>query len=394
MTTSPSARPTLRRAVLMAGVPAVNHTLYHQTRFRVGDPAALIAIDNDQGGFETMLLVRDIEVERARRTARADRVASPADFTPDAGLSGDRETATAQATAECLRRQQIGRVTADRTLPLIYVDALRQAGIAVEYDPALGVRERRAKDEQEIGWLGQAQATTEGAVRLACEMVANARAQADGVLLVDGTPLTSERVRMAIDLWLMQQGFETGASIVAGGPVGADCHALGAGPLRTEEPVLIDIFPRCKATGYHGDCTRTVVHGQASPELAAMHAAVVRAKAAGIAAIQAGTTGEAVHIATTNVITAAGYQLGLPQASDKDAYCAMVHGTGHGVGLDVHEPPLLDHGGPELVVGDVLTVEPGLYRRDLGGVRSEDMVVVTVTGCDNLNQLPEGLGWR
>ncbi|MEE9603063.1 MAG: M24 family metallopeptidase, partial [Thermoguttaceae bacterium] len=76
-----------------------------------------------------------------------------------------------------------------------------------------------------------------------------------------------------------------------------------------------------------------------------------------------------------------------------DSHCAITHGTGHGVGLSVHEPPLLDMKGPELVAGDVVTVEPGLYRKDLGGVRLEDIVVVTQQGCENLNRLHEGLDW-
>lgn len=107
-----------------------------------------------------------------------------------------------------------------------------------------------------------------------------------------------------------------------------------------------------------------------------MHAAVVDAKQAAVAATRPGATGEDVYRATRDVILARGYAMGLPTASDPDSYCAMTHGTGHGVGLDIHEPPLLDMKGPRLVVGDVVTIEPGLYRRDLGGVRVEDMVVL------------------
>ena len=124
-----------------------------------------------------------------------------------------------------------------------------------------------------------------------------------------------------------------------------------------------------------------------------MHATVRQAKAAGIRAVGPGVTGEAVHQATTAVITEAGFATGLPDEQSPDSYCAMTHGTGHGVGLDVHEPPLLDMRGPELLVGDVLTVEPGLYRRDRGGVRVEDMVVVTEEGCVNLNKLSEEVTW-
>jgi Xaa-Pro aminopeptidase len=124
-----------------------------------------------------------------------------------------------------------------------------------------------------------------------------------------------------------------------------------------------------------------------------MHEVVVQAKAAAIAATRAGVTGEQVHTATSACMHAAGYHMGLPAADAPDTYCGMTHGTGHGIGLDVHEPPLLDRKGPPLVAGDCLTIEPGLYCRAIGGVRVEDMVVVTENGCDNLNSLPEGLTW-
>ena len=137
-----------------------------------------------------------------------------------------------------------------------------------------------------------------------------------------------------------------------------------------------------------------MVHGTISDEIGRMHAAVAVAKKAAIDATRAGVTGQAVHEATTAAMLGQGYQMGLPTADAPGTYCAMTHGTGHGVGLEVHEPPLLDRGGPALVVGDCLTIEPGLYSRAIGGVRLEDMVIVREDGCDNLNKLPEGLDWR
>ncbi len=111
-------------------------------------------------------------------------------------------------------------------------------------------------------------------------------------------------------------------------------------------------------------------------------------------AIRPGVTGEEVHLATTSAVLAAGYSVGLPDEDAANSYCALTHGTGHGVGLDVHEPPLLDLKGPPLVLGDAVTVEPGLYRADIGGVRVEDIVIVTGDGCETLNRLAEGLDWR
>ena len=380
-------------AIVMAGIPATNKSLYHRLRFSVGDPAAWIQLRSDEGRQETVLILRDIEMQRARQHVAIDRVSCPADFTPDQGLSGDRETATAQSVAECLRRNGVQRVVADRSLPLIFAEMIRQAGITVTCDTEFGIQDRRRKDEQEIAWLREAQQVTEQCVAMACRMVAKATSNAAGALHHDGGPLTCDRVRRAIDIWLLERGYTNPISIVAGGPQGADCHNHGEGQLWTGQPVIIDVFPLNQATNYNGDCTRTVVHGVISDQLAGMHRAVLAAKASATAMCRAGVTGEAVHEATIATIREHGFEIGLPSDDTPEEYCAMTHGTGHGIGLDVHEPPLLDFNGPELVVGDALTIEPGLYSRGCGGVRVEDMVIVTADGCDNLNSIPAGLDW-
>jgi Xaa-Pro aminopeptidase len=382
----------MKDAKICAGIPEINNTLFWRIRFLVSDPVVLIELP-DAEGVRCILLLRDIEMERARRSARVDRVACPADFTPAGGLSGDRETATAQAAAECLRREEITSVVADRSFPLIFAEFLTRGGITVRCDPELWVAERRQKSDEEIELLREAQQTTEEAMRFACELIATAEVRSGGVLYRDNRPLTSERVRTAVDVFLLERGFLNPRSIVAGGPLSADCHNLGSGELYTGQPVIIDIFPRCQRTRYWGDCTRTVVHGAIPDEITSMHATVRQAKTAGVKAVAAGVTGEDVHRAAIQVIQEQGYDVGLPDDQAADSYCAMTHGTGHGVGLDVHEPPLLDMKGPELLVGDALTIEPGLYRRDMGGVRVEDMVVVTKDGCVNLNTLSEELTW-
>ncbi|MBT5017994.1 MAG: aminopeptidase P family protein, partial [Planctomicrobium sp.] len=345
-------------------------------------------------GTRSVLLLRNIEMERARKHAHVDQVACPADFTPESGLSGDRETATAQAAAECFRSQGIDHVVADRSLPLIYAEFLKRAGIEVACDENLWVNERRAKSELEVDHLREAQRVTEQAIQHACEMIATAEARKGGVLFRDDAPLTSEIVRTAVDVFLLKKGFTNPSSIIACGPMGADCHNIGSGNLVTGHPVIVDVFPRSRSTLYNGDCTRTVVHGEIPDEIKSMHSAVRKAKAAAEQATYAGATGEQVHQATIQAIRSAGYEVGLPGDDAPDSYCAMTHGTGHGIGLDVHEPPLLDMKGPPLLIGDALTIEPGLYRRDLGGVRIEDMVIVTADGCENLNSLSDELVWK
>ena len=377
-------------ATVMAGIPATNLSLYRAIRFKVGDPTALLTLPKSDGGTERLLIIRDIEMGRAKQHARVDRVHCPADFEPAGGLSGDRETATAQSVAECLRARGVTRVRADRSLPLIYAHFIEKAGLTLECDTEMGVLERRSKDSEELAWLREAQRTTEGAMQRACETVARATAAADGTLFHEGAPLTAERLRTIIDVHLLGQGYENPESIVACGAQGADCHDHGHGVLRTGEPVIVDIFPRNRKTLYNGDMTRTVVHGAISPELTRMHAAVVEAKCDAIRAVRAGVTGQSVHEATLAALARHGFAAGQPA---EPRVAVISHGTGHGIGLEVHEPPLLAMKGPELVVGDVLTVEPGLYALGIGGIRIEDMVAVTATGCENFNTLQESLVW-
>lgn len=384
-----------QRPTLIAGIPSQNMTLYHRTRFKAGDPGAVITFPD---GTST-LIIRDIEMERARAKVKVDRVTCPRDWAPlmnGEALSGDRPTATAQSVAECIVRAGIDEIWTDRTLPMIFAHHVQARGVKLRYDPDLGTLARRRKDEQEVTYLHDAQRATEGAVEMACRLIASATVGRDGVLMVRGEPLTAERVMADIDVWLLKRGYVDSDSIVACGPQGGDCHNRGTGALVTEQAIIVDVFPRSKETLYLGDCTRMVVHGPPGniPDpIRTMHAVVKQAKDAAIGAMHAGTTGDAVHQVVIGVMNANGYPMGLPKPGDPPTRTAMVHGTGHGLGLDIKEPPLLDVGGPELLEGDAITVEPGLYAPAIGGVRLEDMVIVRAKGVDNLNTLHEGLSW-
>ena len=382
-------------ATLLAGIPLISQPLYPRIRFAVGDSAAWIeTIDKDENR-STTLLVRDIEMGRAREAVSVDRVGCAADFAPDAGLSADRDTALAQAVVECLRREGVQQVTTDRSLPFLFAWHLQNAGFELQYDCDLGVVQRRTKDEQELGCLQTAQAVTEAAMRMACETVARAEPDDAGLLHSDGELLTSERLRKSITRFLLEHNFSNPHdSIVATLPQSADCHDFGSGALRTKVPVIVDIFPRDNNSRYWGDCTRTVVHGVATDDVRLMHAAVVAAKQAGIAALRAGVTGDAVHAAVCQTLINLGFAAG-PASEISDAAAPhMPHGTGHGIGLDVHEPILLDRGNGAVLENEVFTVEPGLYSTVHGGVRVEDMVVVTRDVARNLNRLHEGLDWN
>lgn len=372
---------------MMAGYAESNASLFRRLGVPLGDPAAWIEI-----GEESIALVRDLEMDRVRQRSQAATVTCPAGHPPPGGLSPDRETATAQAAARLLSSRQVAQVTVDRSLPFVFAWHLTQAGIRLDYDPEYGVRDRRSKTPEEIASLRHAQAVTEEVMRTLCEAIATAAVDDQGRLIRDGGLLTSESVRREAAVAFLGRGFVMPhGAIVATAPEVADCHHAGRGPLRSGVPVIIDLFPRDEQSRYWGDCTRTVVHGTVSEGVRRMHAAVIEAKAAAIGQLCPGITAEQVHRAAESVLVNHGYAVRRGEISDEPS---IQHGTGHGIGLDVHEPILLDEGGEEIAVGEVLTVEPGLYGRSHGGVRVEDMVVATAEGPENLNRLPEGLDWK
>jgi len=371
---------------VMAGIAESNASLFRRFRVPLGDPGAWIEIGNHK-----IALVRDLEMDRIGQRSFADEVTCPAEHAPPRGLDSDRATATAQAVAELIRGRDVTRVTVDRTLPYIFAWHLSQAGIELRYDAELGVRDRRAKTNEEILALANAQAATETVMRMLCEAIATSDPDAHGVLHTNGTPLTSERLKSSAAVEFLKKGFTMGhGAIVATAPEVADCHHSGSGPLRTGVPIVIDLFPRDDSSRYWGDCTRTVVHGEPSETVRRMHAAVLEAKAIATARLRPGVTADEVHRSADETLVKHGFKRSRGTITDEPS---IQHGTGHGIGLDVHEPILLDTGGGEIVSGEVFTVEPGLYGRDHGGLRVEDMVVASEDGPKNLNQLHEGLDW-
>lgn len=380
-----------QRTTILAGISAHDASLFHRIQFIVGDSVVII----DFADGTSLLMVRDIEMDRARQAGTVDRVCCAADFEPKSGLSGDRDTALAQATAECLRRAGESSITVSRTLPYLYAHFIQEAGIAIEYSEDFGVKERRIKTAKEIEHLRRAQKITGEAMTFACRTIAHASPDQEGVLYYDGGVLTSERVRAMITAFLLERNFSNSHdSIVATAPHVADCHHYGTGPLKVDLPVVVDIFPMDNATRYNGDMTRTVVCGEPSDEVKAMHAAVCAAKVAGCSALKVGVTGESVHRATIAELEQQGFAIVRGNAPHDMAIPTMPHGTGHGIGLDVHEPILLDYGAGEIFENELLTVEPGLYSSVHGGVRVEDMVLVTETGHEILSPIQEGLDWR
>ncbi|MFB6091383.1 MAG: M24 family metallopeptidase [Haloquadratum sp.] len=336
----------------------------------------------------TALLVSTLEYGRARKESRAETVSRLADYDyrslADAHGSGE---ARARVVAAWLDDLGIESVAAPERFPLGPADRLRDRDVAVAPESEDVVTKIRArKTDAEIDHIREAQRANEAAMTAAEELLRAAEIdRGEDVLRSGGEVLTSERVKEEIEVTLLRHGCALDETIVSCGADAADPHDRGSGPLRPDAPVIVDIFPRSKATRYHADMTRTFVRGDPGDALREWFDLTRTALDAALDTIEAGVTGEAVHDAVCDVYEDAG----LPTLrSDQATETGFIHSTGHGVGLDVHERPRLSPDGEELKPGHVVTVEPGLYDPEVGGVRIEDLVVVTEGGYENLTEQP------
>ncbi|WP_144798843.1 M24 family metallopeptidase [Halorubrum depositum] len=342
---------------------------------------------------EVHVLVSGLEYGRAKAEAAADTVERHADYDYEYGGREERY----DMYADFVRDKGVESVSMPPRGPVGTADAMRERGVDVAVDGDDLLREVRAvKTDEEVEAIRDAQRANEAAMRAAEELLASADVAGEGdgadgdaepgtLLLADGEPLTSERVAEEIEVTLLRHGCALDETIVAGGAQAADPHDRGSGPLRANEAIIIDIFPRSKATKYNADMTRTFCVGEPPAALREWYDLTERALAAALDAVEPGATGEDVHAAACEVYEEAGEPT---FRTDPETETGFIHSTGHGIGLDVHESPRLASGGGELEPGHVVTVEPGLYDPDVGGVRIEDLVVVTEDGYENLTEYP------
>ena len=341
---------------------------------------------------EIHVLVGGLEYGRAKKEATADTVERHADYDYEYGGREERH----DMYAAFVRDKGVESVAMPPRGPVGTADAMRDRGIDVAVDGNDRIQEVRAvKTADEVDAIREAQRANEAAMRAAESLLAGAEitdeddARTDGVepdtLLHDGEPLTSERVAEEIEVTLLRHGCALDETIVAGGAQAADPHDRGSGALRANEAIIVDIFPRSKATKYNADMTRTFCVGEPPAALREWYDLTERALAAALDAVEPGATGEDVHAAACEVYERAGEPT---FRTDPETETGFIHSTGHGIGLDVHESPRLASGGGELEPGHVITVEPGLYDPDVGGVRIEDLVVVTEDGYENLTGYP------
>ena len=362
--------------LLLVGDSETNQNLYYKTRFLAPDP--FVYLEKEGRG---LLVVSPMEAGRAEKEADVQDVRTFDDF-GYADLVRELNDRSAAFTGMLTRIAGNGAepLTVEDRFPLLYGDKLREARVNLTIDTQLLRRERRQKTPEEVAAVEVAQQAVERATALAIDVMAKSDIH-NGVLHYNGIPLTSERLRTEIELSLTRDNMDPGTPIVAGGRQAADPHAIGEGPIRAGEAVIMDIFPRNKTSRYFADMTRTVVRGAPTDELRRLYEVVLQSQAAALAVIHAGANGRDVHQAVLDVFHDAGY--------NGESGPRYTHGTGHGVGLEIHEAPNLGITDVELLEGEVITVEPGLYDPEIGGVRIEDLVVVTRDGYRNLTKFPK-----
>lgn len=357
------------RPILIVGSSDTSPDLEYATGFRAVDPVVALC-----DGRRRALVVPEMELGRARASGAALGVEV---FSPSTLKLGPKQKRRLSAWAYALlRRWNVRRVTVPGFFPYGVARILERKG--VQLMPATGdlFPGRAIKSAAEVRSITRAQQAAVIAMRAAIDLIARSTIDRHGHLAAGGRRLTSEAVRERILHVLLDHGCTAREVIVAGGRQAADPHCPGTGPLRAHETIVIDIFPQHTESGYWGDLTRTVVKGRATPTQRKMYHAVRLAQQRALQAIRPGISLRKPHRVAVDTFR----RLGMETTWDGPQPRGFIHGTGHGVGLAVHEAPSLGAAAGRLRAGHIVTVEPGWYDGATGGVRIEDTVLVTPHG--------------
>ncbi len=312
-----------------------------------------------------------------------------ADELAAAGL--DSQEIRAQLAVREVASLGLKRASVPENFPVWLADRLRADGVELDVDQELFDDRRRTKTDAQIAGMRRAQRAAEAAMDTCREMLR--RSEISGAdLLLDGELLTVERVKAAMSSAFAAHGTTADEYIVAPGAQGAVGHDMGSGRIPAHTPLVVDIFPRDNASGVYTDMTRTFVVGNVADDVREWHRLVKEALDRALAEIRAGAEARAIFDGTCEIFEAAGEPTQRTKKPGEALSDGFFHGLGHGVGLEVHEAPSMGRlSDRKLVAGDVVTVEPGLYRQGYGGVRLEDIVLVTDSGADNLTDYPYDL---
>jgi Xaa-Pro aminopeptidase len=365
--------------------------MLYATGFRAPDAFVWL-----EAGGRTSVLLSDLEIDRGRREAGVDEVVSASEIAKSlqktrSGNKSDTKPSPTEVIAAFLKKRGGSRPLVPADFPLGLARELEAHGVRVTPAEGMLQPEREIKSPSEVLLLGKSLRITEAGMARALEVLRSASVRPGNFLLWGGGRLTAERLRTEIEAAILRAGgIPGGNTIVACGEQACDPHERGHGPLRAGKLLILDIFPRA-ANGYYGDMTRTVVRGKATPEQRRLWETCLRGQELALRALRPGVFGGEIHGAVTDFFTSAGYptrRVG-GKGGKSPRWSGFFHGTGHGLGMDLHESPRF--GAATLRAGNVFTIEPGLYIPGLGGVRHEDVALITPRGHRLLSRFPKPL---
>ena len=359
-----------------------SHELRHEIAEGVGDPVIFIEHDGRR------ILVGSI-LEQSTFEKREDVVDEYWTFN-DLGMeelvknsSFPKDSMIDELAVRALERLGVFGVTVPGNFRLATADYLRDKGIEINIDIDEWKMRRRRKSPWEIEGIERAQRAADTAMMTAARMLRDAEPTADGRLRFEGEILTSELVRVAMQAELLDAGAYSEEILVQCGDAALSGHELGSGPIMVDQSVVIDVFPIDRRTTCWSDMTRTFVSGTPSEELRNLHAHVRKALDIAFDSLRPGTSN--AHQAVADYFNDQGFPTASHHQGPEPLRDGFFHSLGHGVGLQTHEPPALGRRPDELIEGDVVAVEPGLYFAGIGGVRLEDTVMITSDGIEHFS---------
>jgi Xaa-Pro aminopeptidase len=355
--------------------------MLYATRFRAPDAFVFV-----ESRGRSAILLSDLELDRGRRDATVDEVVSYSQLEKELQRSKKQKPTLAKVVARFLKQRGVKEVLTPADFPLGLARALKKQKLALR--PADGPLwpQRQVKKPQEVEALKAALRITETGMARGHEVLRAARIRKDGKLFWGGRILSAEALRVEIEIAVIRAGGEArGDTIVACGEIACDPHARGSGALVANQLIILDIFPRDSCSGYFGDLTRTVVRGRAGEEQKRLWETCLEGQQRALQALKPGAKGGKIHEEVKAFFEASGY----PTEIKEGRWRGFFHGTGHGLGLEIHEEPRF--AAATFRPGQVFTVEPGIYWPGTGGVRHEDVVVITEDGHELISNYPKQL---
>ncbi len=371
-------KPELAR--LIVAPSDTDADMLYATRIFIGDPFIFL-----QQKGKRILVLSDLEIDRAKKNAKADEFVMFNQLEREVQGKAKKAPSYEKVLAHFLTKRGVKRALVPANFPLSFANEIKRNGIALETSNGLFWPAREKKTAEEIRLLERALRMTETGMKRGMEILKASKLGTGKKLKWSGKTLTSEILRAEIDSAILRAGGVPTNTIVAGGDQACDPHERGFGPLRADSLIILDIFPRDGKTGYWGDMTRTVVRGRASEQQRKLWEAVKAGQTLALKRIKAGVDGMSIHQAITELFERRGF----PTEVRNGRRVGFFHGTGHGLGLEIHEYPRLQK--VVLKAGQCLTVEPGLYYPGIGGARIEDVVIVEKDGCRILSKFPKQL---